>query len=165
MTARAAVLLLAAGCLAMAVAETSLWMHYLIDAGESISLAGVAFMLVAGIYLYRRGRLLVSLPLAIPWLLFPVITQGDQIIDNLSIDWMRFETGLHGIMQRQLERLRERCAGKSELQVSSCRQPGVVSHDQECKRLEHARRMQRTDRGMAGSASLRGSDGDCPVSS
>ena len=82
--------LLAAGCLAMAVAETSLWMHYLIDAGESISLAGVAFMLAAGIYLYRRGRLLVSLPLAIPWLLFPVITQGDQIIDNLSINWMRF---------------------------------------------------------------------------
>ena len=24
-----------------------------------------------------------------PWLLFPVITQGDQIIDNLSINWMR----------------------------------------------------------------------------
>ncbi len=30
-----------------------------------------------------------SLPLALPWLLFPVITQGDQIIDNLSINWMR----------------------------------------------------------------------------
>ena len=30
-----------------------------------------------------------SLPLVLPWLLFPVITQGDQIIDNLSINWMR----------------------------------------------------------------------------
>ena len=25
----------------------------------------------------------------VPWLLFPVITQGDQLIDNLSINWMR----------------------------------------------------------------------------
>ena len=82
--------LLAFGTLAMAVAETSLWMHYLIDAGESISLAGLAFILAAGVYLYTRGRLLVSLPLVLPWLLFPVITQGDQIIDNLSIIWMRF---------------------------------------------------------------------------
>jgi hypothetical protein len=49
-------------------------------------------MLVAGIYLYTRGRLLVSLPLALPWLLFPVITQGDQIIDHLSINWMRLIT-------------------------------------------------------------------------
>ena len=86
--------LLAAGTLAMAVAETSLWMHYLIDAGESVSLVGLAFMLVAGIHLYRRGQLLVSLPLAVPWLLFPVITQGDQIIDNLSINWMRLVTHL-----------------------------------------------------------------------
>jgi hypothetical protein len=84
--------LLALGTLAMAVAETSLWMHYLIDAGESISLIGLLFMFVAGLYLYRRGRLLVSLPLALPWLLFPVITQGDQIIDNLSINWMRLVT-------------------------------------------------------------------------
>jgi hypothetical protein len=84
--------LLAFGTLAMAVAETNLWMHYLIDAGESISLAGLAFMLLAGLYLYRRGRLLVSLPLALPWLLFPVITQGDQIIDHLSINWMRLIT-------------------------------------------------------------------------
>jgi hypothetical protein len=81
--------LLALGTLAMAVAETNLWLHYLIDAGESISLIGLAFMLVAGLYLFTRGRLLVSLPLALPWLLFPVITQGDQIIDNLSITWMR----------------------------------------------------------------------------
>jgi hypothetical protein len=81
--------ILALGSLAMAVAETSLWMHYLIDAGESVSLAGLAFMTAAGIYLYRRQQLLVSLPLALPWLLFPVITQGDQIIDNLSITWMR----------------------------------------------------------------------------
>ncbi len=35
---------------------------------------------------------MISLPLALPWLLFPVITQGDQIIDNLSINWMRFVT-------------------------------------------------------------------------
>jgi hypothetical protein len=84
--------LLAFGTLAMAVAETNLWLHYLIDAGESISLAGLAFMLVAGIYLYTRRRLLVSLPLALPWLLFPVITQGDQIIDHLSINWMRLIT-------------------------------------------------------------------------
>jgi hypothetical protein len=74
----------------MAVAETSLWMHYLIDAGESISLAGLAFISAAGGYLYTRGRLLVSMPLVLPWLLFPVITQGDQIIDNLSIGWMQF---------------------------------------------------------------------------
>ena len=84
--------LLALGTLAMAVAETNLWLHYLIDAGESISLAGLGFMLVAGIYLYRRERLLVSLPLALPWLLFPVITQGDQIIDHLSINSMRLIT-------------------------------------------------------------------------
>jgi hypothetical protein len=81
--------LLALGSLAMAVAETNLWMHYLIDAGESISLAGLAFMFLAGLYLYRCDRLMVSLPLTLPWLLFPVITQGDQIIDNLSITWMR----------------------------------------------------------------------------
>ena len=36
-----------------------------------------------------RRRWLASLPLVLPWLLFPVITQGDQIIDNLSIAWMR----------------------------------------------------------------------------
>jgi hypothetical protein len=64
-------------------------MHYLIDAGETVSLVGLAFMFVAGLFLYARGRLLVSLPLALPWLLFPVITQGDQIIDHLSINWMR----------------------------------------------------------------------------
>lgn len=81
---------LAIGCLAMAVAETSLWMHYLIDAGESVSLAGLAFITVAGLYLFTRDRLFVSLPLVLPWLLFPVITQGDQIIDNLSIGWMQF---------------------------------------------------------------------------
>ena len=81
--------LLAVGCLAMALAETNLWMHYLIDAGESISLVGVGFILGAGFYLYTRRRLLVSLPLVLPWLLFPVLTQGDQIIDNLSINWMR----------------------------------------------------------------------------
>ena len=85
----AATALLAFGTLAMAVAETSRWMHYLIDAGEWISLVGLGFMVVAGVYLYSRRRLLLSLPLAVPWLLSPVITQGDQIIDNLSINWMR----------------------------------------------------------------------------
>ena len=83
---------LAFGSLAMAVAETSLWMHYFIDAGESISLVGLAFIVAAGLFLSSRRRLLASLPLTVPWLLFPVITQGDQIIDNLSINWMRFVT-------------------------------------------------------------------------
>jgi hypothetical protein len=81
---------LALAVLAMALAETNLWMHYLIDAGESISLGGLGFILVAGFFLFRAGRLAVSLPLTLPWLLFPVITQGDQLIDNLSINWMRF---------------------------------------------------------------------------
>jgi hypothetical protein len=81
---------LALTVLAMALAETNLWMHYLIDAGESVSLAGLAFILAAGLILFRAGRLAVSLPLTLPWLLFPVITQGDQLIDNLSINWMRF---------------------------------------------------------------------------
>jgi hypothetical protein len=81
---------LALSVLAMALAETNLWMHYLIDAGESISLAGLAFILAAGFFLFRANRLAVSLPLTLPWLLFPVITQGDQLIDNLSINWMRF---------------------------------------------------------------------------
>jgi hypothetical protein len=76
-------------CLVMAVAETNLWMHYLIDAGEFVSLAGLVFITVAGIYLSRRGQLAASLPLVFPWLLFPVITQGDEIIDNLSINAMR----------------------------------------------------------------------------
>ena len=75
---------LAVAVLAMALAETNLWMHYLIDAGESISLAGLAFILAAGLFLFRAGRLAVSMPLTLPWLLFPVITQGDQLIDNLE---------------------------------------------------------------------------------
>ena len=79
-------------CLAMAVAETNLWMHYLIDGGEFVSLVGLAFIAAAGWYLYRRNQLLISLPLVFPWLLFPLITQGDQIIDNLSINWMRLIT-------------------------------------------------------------------------
>lgn len=80
--------------LAMAVAETNLWMHYLIDGGEFVSLLGLAFIAVAGVYLYQRGHLLASLPLVFPWLLFPLITQGDQIIDHLSINPMRFVTHL-----------------------------------------------------------------------
>jgi len=88
----AATALLTVIVLVMAVAETNLWMHYLIDGGEFVSLIGLAFIAVAGLYLYRRGHLLVSLPLVFPWLLFPLITQGDQIIDHLSINPMRFIT-------------------------------------------------------------------------
>ena len=75
--------------LAMSVTETSFKGQYLIDQGEYLSLVGLAFILVAGLYLHRRGQLVASLPLVFPWLLYPVITQGDQIIDNLSITWMR----------------------------------------------------------------------------
>ena len=75
--------------LAMSVGETSLKGQYLIDQGEYLSLVGLAFILVAGLYLHRRGRLVASLPLVFPWLLYPVITQGDQLIDHLSITWMR----------------------------------------------------------------------------
>ncbi len=75
--------------LMMAVAETTLWTHYFIDQGEYVSVAGLAFILAAGIYLRRQQRLWVSLPLAVPWLIYPVVTQGDQIIDNLTINQMR----------------------------------------------------------------------------
>ena len=75
--------------LAMSVGETSLKGQYLIDEGEYLSLVGLAFILAAGLYLHRQRRLVASLPLVFPWLLYPVITQGDQIIDNLSITWMR----------------------------------------------------------------------------
>jgi hypothetical protein len=80
---------LATVCLVMAVAETTLWKHFLIDQGEYISIGGLVFIAGAGVILYRRQQLLVSLPLAFPWLLYPVITQGDQLIDNLTIDQMR----------------------------------------------------------------------------
>jgi hypothetical protein len=83
---------LAATCLVLAVAETNLWAHYFIDAGEFVSLFGLAFIMVAAWFLYRQRRLRVSLPLVVPWLLYPVITQGDQIIDNLSINPMRIVT-------------------------------------------------------------------------
>ena len=76
-------------CLGMAVTETSQWGHYLIDKGEVISIFGLGFILVGGIVLYRQGRLRVSLAFTLPWLLYPVITQGDQIIDNLSITSMQ----------------------------------------------------------------------------
>jgi hypothetical protein len=81
---------MAAVLLVMSVTETSFKGQYLIDQGESLSLVGLVFILAAGLALHRRGRLLVSLPLVFPWLLYPVITQGDQIIDNLSIDAMRW---------------------------------------------------------------------------
>ena len=76
--------------LVLAVAETSITVAYLVDSrGEFISLFGLAFILVAGLYLWRQGRLYGSLPLVLPWLLYPIVTQGDQIIDNLSINPMR----------------------------------------------------------------------------
>ncbi len=75
--------------LVMSITETSFKGQYLIDQGESLSLAGLVFILIAGLYLHRRDQLAASLPLVVPWLLYPVITQGDQIIDNLSITWMR----------------------------------------------------------------------------
>jgi hypothetical protein len=80
---------LALTCLVLAIAETNLWAHYLIDRGEYWSVLGLAFILIAGIHVYRRRRLFVSLPLVFPWLLYPVITQGDQVIDNLTINPMR----------------------------------------------------------------------------
>jgi hypothetical protein len=83
-------IVLALTSLVLAVAETNLWAHYLIDGGEFLSLIGLAFIGMAGVYLFRTQRLFVSLPLVAPWLLYPVITQGDQIIDNLSINQMRW---------------------------------------------------------------------------
>ena len=75
--------------LVMSITETSFKGQYLIDQGESLSLIGLGFILTAGLYLHRCDQLAASLPLVVPWLLYPVITQGDQIIDNLSITWMR----------------------------------------------------------------------------
>ena len=75
--------------LAMSITETSFQGQFLIDQGEWLSLVGLVFIFFAGLYLHRDGRLAASLPLVVPWLLYPVITQGDQIIDNLSITWMR----------------------------------------------------------------------------
>ncbi|OFW15834.1 MAG: hypothetical protein A3F69_00090 [Acidobacteria bacterium RIFCSPLOWO2_12_FULL_66_10] len=80
---------LALTILALAVAETDLKAHYLIDQGEFISVFGLGFVLIAGAYLFRSKRLRVSLPLTFPWLLYPIVAQGDQIIDNLSINPMR----------------------------------------------------------------------------
>jgi hypothetical protein len=79
-------------CLLMAVAETTLWIHFLVDRGELISLIGLAFILFAGLSLHRQRRLWASLPLVLPWVLYPVVTQGDQLIDNLTIDQMRLIT-------------------------------------------------------------------------
>jgi hypothetical protein len=78
--------------LLMAVTETSLLGHYLIDQGEFVAVVGLGFVTVAGGFLARQQRLRVSLPFVLPWLLYPVVTQGDQVIDNLSINWMRLLT-------------------------------------------------------------------------
>jgi len=75
--------------LLMAVAETTLWTHFLVDRGEYISLVGLGFALLVGIHLHRGGRLAASLPLMVPWLIYPVLTQADEIIDNLTINQMR----------------------------------------------------------------------------
>ena len=76
--------------LVLAVVETSITAAWLVDTrGEFISLFGVAFILAAGLVVWRQGRLYPSLPLVLPWLLYPIVTQGDQIIDNLSIVAMR----------------------------------------------------------------------------
>lgn len=75
--------------LALAVAETNLRAHYLIDGGEYLSMFGLVFILGAGVFLYTRDRLFASLWLVFPWLLYPIVTQGDQLIDNLSINPMR----------------------------------------------------------------------------
>ena len=84
-----ATLVLTLAILYMAVAETTLWTHYLVDEGEFVSLGGLAFILAAGLFLHRQRRLWVSLPLVVPWILYPVVTQADQIIDHLSINQMR----------------------------------------------------------------------------
>lgn len=81
--------------LGLAVAETSVTVAWLVDTrGEFISLFGVAFIVLAGLVVWRQGRLSASLPLVLPWLLYPIVTQGDQIIDNLSIDVMRTVTNV-----------------------------------------------------------------------
>lgn len=83
---------LAVALLLMAVTETSLLGHYLIDQGEFIAVIGLGFVAVAGVVLYRGGRLHASMPFVLPWLVYPVVTQGDQVIDNLTINWMRLLT-------------------------------------------------------------------------
>jgi hypothetical protein len=86
----AATALLALTILFLAVAESGLKVQYLVDSrGEFISVFGLVFIACAGGYLAARKRLASSLPLVFPWLLYPIVTQGDQIIDNLSINPMR----------------------------------------------------------------------------
>src|SRR5947208_15504335 len=83
-------LLIATGVLAvtiliLSVAETNLKAHYLIDQGEYISVIGLVFITGAGLVLFMRRQLFVSLPIVFPWLLYPIVTLGDQIICNLSM--------------------------------------------------------------------------------
>ena len=81
--------ILALTILGLSVAETSYSAHWLIDEGDYVSIIGLVFIAGAGVVLYRQRRLFASLPLVFPWLLYPVITQGDQLIDNMSINPMR----------------------------------------------------------------------------
>src|SRR5262249_13930858 len=81
--------ILALTILGLSVAETSYSAHWLIDQGDYVSIIGLVFIACAGMVLYRQRRLFASLPLIFPWLLYPVITQGDQLIDNMSINTMR----------------------------------------------------------------------------
>ena len=80
---------LALTLLVLALAETDLKAQYFIDEGEFISVLGLVFVSVAGAVLALRRQLAASLPLVFPWLLYPVVSQGDQIIDHLSINPMR----------------------------------------------------------------------------
>ena len=48
---------LAVTILVLAVGETNLKAHYLIDQGDYVSLIGLAFVVVAGAFLFRSQRL------------------------------------------------------------------------------------------------------------
>jgi hypothetical protein len=76
--------------LMMAVAEATLWTHFLIDErNEYLSVPALIVIFIYGLHLHAKGQLAVSLPLFIPWLAYPVFTQADQIIDHMNIMQMR----------------------------------------------------------------------------
>jgi hypothetical protein len=129
--------MLALTILALAVAETNLRAHYLIDQGEYISMFGLAFILVAGLYLYSRARLFASLWLIFPWLLYPVVTQGDQIIDHLDQPDAR---DLSSCWQPSLpRRLRDRHAGALYARAEAGR-PAIGAAGPRCFRIAAALR-------------------------